>query len=103
MTRTTRTKAGERKTTRRTTRSGDDAGGGYASRDCISVWPFDSAPPELRALSEHEGDEDWLAFVPASYADLYIDWLEAGSPFGRYRIDRYPHPSGGAVYVGAHS
>ena len=41
----------------------------------IIVWDFEDAPPELKALSTHGGDEDWLALVPMQMADRYIGWM----------------------------
>jgi hypothetical protein len=35
----------------------------------ISIWRFHEAPEELRALSPHGGDEDWLAELPPTFAD----------------------------------
>ena len=35
-----------------------------SSRGYIKVWRFCDAPIVYQHLSEHGGDEDWLAFVP---------------------------------------
>lgn len=37
----------------------------------IRVWRFDDAPEELRDLSHHGGDEDWLALIPPAFAYLF--------------------------------
>lgn len=66
----------------------------------IRVWPFHLAPPEWQALSGNGGDEDWLAFVPAAYADEYIGWLHS-SAFGCCAISQH-EVEGGTVYIGAH-
>lgn len=67
----------------------------------ILVWRFYEAPEQYRKLSEHGGDEDWLAFVPDRYKDEYIGWLEYGS-FGVCEITQHP-VEGGVVYIGAHA
>jgi hypothetical protein len=68
----------------------------------IMVWSFYEAPHEFQALSGHGGDEDWLAFVPATMGDPWIGWLESGGQFGVSEVTRHPVP-GGFVYIGAHS
>lgn len=69
----------------------------------IRVWRFVDAPEELKALSPHGGDEDWIALVPPKLADEYIGWLEYG-PFGPHRIWEYVHPElpGYVVKIGVH-
>jgi len=70
----------------------------------IQAWPFHEAPNEFQRLSEHGGDEDWLALVPERYMNLYIGWLEPGSPFGCCDVSRHDLIDGrGVVYIGAHS
>lgn len=73
----------------------------------IKVWAFHEAPEELRALSEHGGDEDWLAIVPPYFYKGWRNppvWLERGS-FGCAGIDKHNHPTlpGWKVYIGAHA
>jgi len=34
----------------------------------IRVWAWKDAPEELKALSQHGGDEDWLALLPPKHA-----------------------------------
>lgn len=70
--------------------------------DHIAAWPFDEAPGELRALSRHGGDEDWLALVPARLAEMWIPWLEHG-PFGVCDISKHTLPDGRVVFIGAHA
>lgn len=53
------------------------AGNAAVPVEPILVWPFYEAPEELQALSQHEGDEDWLAKVPKHLANEYIAWLKA--------------------------
>lgn len=72
------------------------------SEQYIKIWEFYDAPETFRALSEHGGDEDWLAFVPEGRCEPY--WLEpdSGSWFGCCSISRHI-VDGGAVYIGAHA
>ena len=67
----------------------------------IQVWPFETAPPEYKALSKHGGDEDWLALVPIELTGRYIAWLDGG--FGCCDVSIHPLPDGGTVYIGAHA
>lgn len=68
----------------------------------ILVWPFDRAPEEYRKLSEHGGDEDWVAFVPEALKDEWIGFLEEGGSFGCCDVSEHP-VKGGTVRIGAHS
>jgi hypothetical protein len=70
--------------------------------NAIVVWKFSDAPEMFRNLSEHGGDEDWLAFVPSPLAQDWIGWMETGTPFGCCEVSRHP-VSGGEVRIGAHS
>ena len=67
----------------------------------IRVWPFYEAPEELQALSEHGGDEDWLALVPVSFGDTWLPWLE-GRQFGK-DVTEHLRPDGSRVFISAHS
>lgn len=72
----------------------------------IRVWSFYDAPEELRNLSNHGGDEDWLALIPPSLADSYIPWMEAGhAGFGVCDVSTHQHPElpGFVVKIGAHA
>jgi hypothetical protein len=70
---------------------------------CIRVWRFKDAPPELRALSQVGGDEDWLALVPDQMIEEYgwPSWLDAPS-FGCAGVDKYPI-AGAVVLIGCHA
>lgn len=68
----------------------------------IQVWAFHEAPEELRKLSGHGGDEDWLALVPKEYSGRWIPWLETG-PFGACDVEIHELPDGQTVHIGAHS
>jgi len=67
----------------------------------IRVWPFYEAPMELQDLSEHGGDEDWLALVPASMAHKWLPWLE-GHAFGN-DVTQHALPDGAIVFISAHA
>jgi hypothetical protein len=68
----------------------------------ILVWKFHEAPTEYRDLSDHGGDEDWVAFVPDALAGEWIGWLEEGTSFGCCRVSEHP-VDGGVVRIGAHA
>jgi len=70
----------------------------------IRVWRFQDAPEELKELSNHGGDEDWLALIPPKLKDAYIPWIESGS-FGGYHVSRQCHPElpEYVVVIGAHA
>jgi hypothetical protein len=72
-------------------------------KEPIKVWPFHDAPAELRALSGHGGDEDWLAVVPAYLSNSWIGWAEEGSTFGCSGVERHVQPDGSVVLIGAHA
>lgn len=71
--------------------------------DPILVWDFRDAPAEFRALSEHGGDEDWLAVVPAFYRFNMPPWLESGTRFGCCDTSEHVLPDGRIVCIGAHA
>lgn len=72
-------------------------------QSAIVVWRFHDAPRVFRDLSDHGGDEDWLAVVPASMAGEYIGWLQEGSLFGICSISEHRLDDGSVVYIGAHA
>lgn len=76
-------------------------GGVMTDNKMIRVWPFYDAPPELQALSEHGGDEDWLALVPSSLAEAWLPWLE-GWQFGN-DVTTHTLPDGSRVFIAAHA
>lgn len=71
----------------------------------LILWAFRDAPEELRALSEHGGDEDWLLLIPPKHADGYFPWAEDCGWMGCAGVDEYAHPTleGWRVRIGAHS
>jgi hypothetical protein len=44
----------------------------------ILIWPFYDAPEEMKALSRHGGDEDWVLAMPLGEYDpdtiLSVEW-----------------------------
>lgn len=71
----------------------------------LRLWHFDKAPARYQGLSQHGGDEDWVAHVPASDAGYYLPFLEDGNGgwFGCAHVSEHPQPDGSTVYIGAHS
>lgn len=69
----------------------------------IQIWRFKEAPEEFRTLSDHGGDEDWLALIPPHLADEWIPWLEENTSFGCFRVSKHKLPDGSVVKIGAHS
>ena len=44
--------------------------------DAILIWHFEDAPKKLQELSEHGGDEDWVALIPKSFKEnipMFLD------------------------------
>lgn len=71
---------------------------------CALVWAFDKAPPELRALSEHGGDEDWLVYVPAGLKGFEPEWPPAWlENLACCCVDVHRLDDGALVYIGAHA
>lgn len=68
-------------------------------RGTICVWRFHEAPGEIRALSRHGGDEDWVALLPDHDVP---SWAEAG-PFGSAATSFHELPDGRLVAIGAHA
>ena len=71
----------------------------------IKVWAFDDAPKELKDLSYHGGDEDWLALVPKAYDEgHYIPWLhDYCGQFGANSTSEHELENGDRVYIGTHA
>lgn len=75
------------------------------SLTCIRIWSWEDAPQQLKDLSEHGGDEDWLALLPPKHAFGWIGWLESGTSFGCCDVSRHTHPDfpGYEIRIGAHA
>lgn len=67
----------------------------------ILIWTFREAPGELRSLSRHGGDEDWVALLPVGMEQP--SWMETGSSFGCCDVSEHQLDDGRQVYIGAHA
>ena len=67
----------------------------------ILVWEWWEAPGELRALSPHGGDEDYVALVPEDMSPP--SWMHSGTSFGCCDVSEHQLPDGRWVYIGAHA
>lgn len=67
----------------------------------ILVWEYDDAPGELKALSRHGGDEDWVALVPVG--GTIPSWAESGTRFGCCDVSEHAYWDGRTVLIGAHA
>ena len=80
-----------------------DTGSFLAYTPRVIVWRFEDAPPELQAIGECGGDEDWLALVPPEI-DEWISWIETGYGFGSCDGPRvHDIGNGWRLFVGAHA
>lgn len=64
----------------------------------IRVWRFEDAPEELRALSQHDGDELWVAWIPAE--GEWPTWAWEGTAFGD-SVEEWDLPDGSRALIGA--
>lgn len=67
----------------------------------IIIWSFYDAPGELRCLSDHGGDEDWVALLPRDMEPP--SWMDEGSNFGCCRVSEHQLDDGRKVFIGAHA
>jgi len=78
------------------------------SGDPILVWRFEEAPEEYQRLSDHFGDEDWIAFIPDTHKESQGSleniptWMEGG-PFGCVMDPTIRKVTGGKIVIGAHA
>lgn len=66
----------------------------------IQVWPADEAPQDILQLTDRDGDEDWIALVPAALKGTWIPWAEEPR-FGE-SVRTIDLPSGAQIIVGSH-
>lgn len=72
--------------------------------NAITVWRFEDAPADLRELSTHGGDEDWIALVPKAYTRRYmLFWLDRISTTLDPQIVEHPSLAEYEVWIGAHA
>lgn len=69
----------------------------------IRAWAFEDAPEEFKKLSDHGGDEDWVAHIPKAISGDFINWMEEGTAFGCCRVSEHKLPDGSIVRIGAHA
>ena len=67
----------------------------------IIVWAWWDAPGELRCLSRHGGDEDWIALLPSDMEQP--SWMESGTRFGCCDVSEHTFEDGRKVFIGAHA
>lgn len=68
----------------------------------ICVFKWEHAPQALKDLSQHGGDEDWVAFLPANLLGEYIPWMRRGG-FGICSVSTIWFEDGSRVCIGAHA
>lgn len=72
--------------------------------NAITVWAWEDAPADLQALSEHGGDEDWVALVPLKYSEAWrLGWLERIDSSHSPQVVAHPSISNFEVWIGAHA
>ena len=72
-----------------------------AQGSAIIIWEWKDAPGELRCLSPHGGDEDYVALLRK---DMYPpSWLESGTTFGSCDVSSHCYEDGRTVLIGAHA
>lgn len=71
----------------------------------IRLWIFDDAPEKLKNLSEHFGDEDWVALVPECRDDDFSLFNTSTSYVSRKVLsdDDMKGCRGYILYISAHS
>jgi hypothetical protein len=75
-----------------------------ATPEPIKIWAFQDGPEHLRNMSEHGGDEDWIALVPSNYREVEYTKLNLLDRFVRWGVDAvevHTTPEGD-VYISAH-
>lgn len=66
----------------------------------IRIWAWVDAPGELRAFSDHGGDEDWVCLVPKELANDYLPFVDA---LGVCRVSNHILTDGRKLLIGAHA
>jgi len=64
------------------------------------VWSWYDAPDELKALSRHGGDEDWIGLCPLG--EEMPMWMECPN-FGCCDVSEHRLDDGRVVAIGAHA
>lgn len=69
-----------------------------------TVWKFDEAPPELKALSTNGGHEDWLVEVPNKWVEWWPPfWMECMDTGRTPEEHDHPTKPGWKVVIGCHA
>lgn len=68
---------------------------------CAKIYLWDEAPMRLKALSNHGGDEDWLAVLPRRFGNCPL--LHTGTNFAPCRASKYKLRDGRTIRIGAHA
>lgn len=66
----------------------------------VRIWKWWEAPGELRFLSDHGGDEDWVCLVPKEMVGDYLPFIDA---LGVCRVSEHTLTDGRKVFIGAHA
>ena len=66
----------------------------------VRIWRWREAPGELRFLSDHGGDEDWVCLVPKEMVDDYLPFIHS---LGVCRVSNHSLTDGRKVFIGAHA
>lgn len=69
---------------------------------CIRLWRWADAPEKYRRLSQHGGDEDYVAYIPNELQDVAYH-LDSGSWFGVCDVQLVEQTNGSLVLIGAHA
>lgn len=65
----------------------------------IKIWRYNDAPAEYQLEND---DSDWVAFIPDSYENDYIGFLDSGGSFGCCDVYEF-EVEGGMVKIGCHA
>lgn len=69
----------------------------------IKIWRFYDAPMKYQNLSEHGGDEDWVAEVPKKiYIKEWLGFLRPGTNFGCSDVSTHKLKDK-VILIGAHA
>jgi len=69
----------------------------------IRIWPWKSAPPQFRKLSNNGGDEDWIVYIPQEHLSdvdhsLWLDNIDSCAEPQKIQLK-----NGDWIFIGSHS
>jgi len=69
----------------------------------IRIWPWKSAPPQFRKLSNNGGDEDWIVYIPQEHLSdvdhsLWLDNIDSCTEPQKIQLK-----NGDWIFIGSHS